>query len=128
MGCSSKPEKGDPLKFKQYYFKGEELYLQHCSNCHQADGKGLGLLYPPLSQSDYLKGRQREVACLIKYGIDGELIVNGQQYNKPMPGIPSLTNLEIAEISTYIYNTWGAEEGLIDVLTTNAYLDSCLTK
>lgn len=114
----------DP-KFQQYYVQGEQLYLKHCSNCHQRDGSGLGLLYPPINGSDFLKGNLNEVMCMMKKGRSGELVVNGKTYNQPMPGNPLLSDLEVAEITTYIYNTWGAEQGLISVQQASAVIEGC---
>jgi cytochrome c551 len=111
-------------KFKQYYLQGEQLYQNNCANCHQKNGTGLGLIYPPLNKSDFMKNHVEEVICLIKHGKEGELIVNGKNFNKKMPGIQALTNLEIAEIATYIYNTWEHQRGIIEV----KYVDSVLTK
>src|SRR5262245_19720562 len=115
---------GDP-KFDQYYAEGEKLYLTHCANCHQRDGKGLGLVYPPLALSDFVDQRTDDVLCLMKSGWKGEMVVNGEVFNQPMPGIPSLTDLEIAEIATYLYNTWGRKKGLIDVKQAGESLKSC---
>ena len=112
-------------KFSQYYVQGEKLYIRHCSNCHQLDGSGLGRVYPPLNDSDYMQKNFRDVVCLIRHGKSGELMVNGQRFNQPMPGIPSLTDLEIAEIATYIYNTWGHERGIVEVKDATAILSSC---
>jgi cytochrome c551 len=102
-------------KFDQYYLQGEQLYAKNCSNCHQKNGTGLGLLFPPLNKSDFMDNNFEKVICLMKNGVQGELIVNGKNFNKKMPGIPSLTDLEIAEIATYIYNTWEHKRGLVDV-------------
>ena len=44
----------EQVKLEQYLVEGRTLYLQYCSACHQADGKGLAQLYPPLNGSDYL--------------------------------------------------------------------------
>jgi len=118
-GCANDP------KFQQYYVQGEQLYIKNCSNCHQKDGKGLGLLYPPLDQSDYMDENFNEVLCLMKHGKEGELIVNGKKFNKPMAGITTLTDLEIAEIATYIYNTWDRQHGLIDVKETTVVINNC---
>jgi cytochrome c551 len=112
-------------KFTQYYNQGEQLYSQHCSNCHQKDGQGLGRLYPPLNKSDYMENNFNDVLCLIRNGKNGELIVNGVTFNQPMPGIPSLTDLEIAEIATYIYNTWDKKKGIIEVKKVSTILESC---
>ena len=122
--CSSGNQKENSTKFKQYYIKGESLYIKHCSNCHQKDGAGLGLLFPPLNRSDYLTNNFESVICLQRHGIRGELVVNGKSFNKEMPP-PMLSDLDIAMISTYIYNTWGNEKGLIDVTEASRILRSC---
>jgi cytochrome c551 len=120
-GCKN----GSSPKFNQYYVQGEKLYVKHCSNCHQADGTGLGRLYPPLNTSDYMQNNLGDVICLIRNGKTGELIVNGQQFNHAMPGVPSLSDLEIAEIATYIYNTWSHEGGIVEVKDVTAILADC---
>jgi cytochrome c551 len=112
-------------KFNQYYVHGEKLYLKHCSNCHQKDGTGLGRIYPPLNTSDYMDNNFEEVMCLIRFGKKGELIVNGREFNQPMLGISTLSDLEIAEIATYIYNTWSHERGIVEVKEMSKVLEGC---
>ena len=112
-------------KFQQYYIQGEQLYIKNCSNCHQKNGKGLGLVYPPLDKSDYLDKNFEDVLCLTKYGKKGELLVNGEIFNKTMPGIPTLTDLEVAEIATYIYNTWDRQHGIVEVTEASKILKQC---
>ena len=114
-------------KLNQYYVQGEKLYSKHCSNCHQSDGSGLGRLYPPLNRSDYMDRNFEDVLCLIRFGKSGELIVNGEQFNQPMPGISTLSDLEIAEIATYIYNSWTHERGIVEVKEANNVLSNCET-
>lgn len=114
-------------KFTQYFNHGEALYQNHCSNCHQKNGTGLGRVYPPLNKSDFMEKNFREVICLIRYGKKGELIVNGINFHQTMPGIPLLTDLEIAEISTYIYNSWDHKRGLVDVREVTPILENCNT-
>ncbi len=65
------------------------------------------------------------VICLIKNGRKGELLVNGKLYNKEMKGIGSLTELEIAEITTYIYNTWDHKRGIVEVKEIAAAISAC---
>ncbi len=115
----------ESVKFQQYYVVGEQLYNKNCSNCHQKSGEGLGLLYPPLSKSDFMDNNVEKVFCLMKYGVSGEISVNALHYNKPMPGIPSLTELEIAELSTYIYNTWGHHKGIIETEQVVQVINAC---
>ena len=126
--CCTTPGKDKSTKFTQYYLQGEQLYTKHCSNCHQASGTGLGRVYPPLHQSDFMDKNFEKVICSIKYGISGEMIVNGEDFNQAMPGVPSLTDLEIAEIATYIYNTWEHERGLVEVKNVSQLLEKCRAK
>ncbi len=112
-------------KFQQYYIQGEQLYKKNCSNCHQKNGKGLGLVYPPLDKSDYLDKNFEDVLCLTKYGKKGELLVNGEIFNKAMPGTPALTDLEVAEIATYIYDTWDRQHGIVEVTEASKILKQC---
>jgi mono/diheme cytochrome c family protein len=65
------------------------------------------------------------VICLIRHGKSGEMFVNGVQFNQPMPGIPTLSDIEVAEIATYIYNTWGHERGLVEVKEAAEVLAKC---
>ena len=127
--CSSNSGSADTssVKFKQYYVKGEELYLNHCSNCHQATGTGLGLVFPPLNKSDYMDNNLNSVLCLMKYGSKGNLTVNGKKFVQPMPGVATLTDLEIAEIATYIYNTWENKRGIVDVTEVSKAMQACPT-
>ncbi len=122
--CTTSEHK-QATKFDQYYVQGQELYNAHCSNCHQKKGTGLGLVYPPLTTSDFMDQHFEEVVCLIKNGREGELQVNGKSYNKPMKGITSLTELEIAEITTYIYNTWSHKRGIVEVKEVSTALAAC---
>lgn len=127
-GCINKKQSDHSetsVKFQQYYVQGEQLYVKNCSNCHQKEGTGLGLIYPPLKNSDYLLENRNEVICLMRNGKSGELFVNGRNFNMKMPAMPSLSDLEIAEIATYIYNTWGNDQGIIDVSDVTAVLTKC---
>ncbi len=125
FSCSNSKNSESDIKFQQYFIHGEQLYLKHCSNCHQPTGTGLGLVYPPLHTSDFMKNNFEEVLCLMKHGIEGEIIVNGKSYVQPMPGVQSLTDIEIAEIATYIYNSWEHTHGLIDVKEATKIISRC---
>ncbi|MBL7872194.1 MAG: c-type cytochrome [Cyclobacteriaceae bacterium] len=118
----------DSVKYQQYYVQGGELYKNYCANCHQPDGSGLGRVYPPLNKSDFMEQNFEEVVCLIKFGRSGELWVNGTMYNQPMKSNPSLTELEIAEIATFIYNSWDIKNGIVEVGQVTQALTSCAVR
>ncbi len=129
MACSSNSGKPDTssVKFTQYVVRGEELYQKHCSNCHQKNGSGLGQVYPPLNTSDYMNQNFEKVLCLMKYGLKEPITVNGKSYVQPMPGVVTLTDLEIAEIATYIYNSWDHARGIVDVTEVSSAIKNCAT-
>ncbi|MDX1629627.1 MAG: cytochrome c [Fulvivirga sp.] len=130
LACTGKSKQenlshSDAVKLEQYLVEGEKLYTTYCANCHQANGEGLANLFPPLKDSDYMEENFEKVLCSMKYGLQGEIVVNGKTYNQAMPGIPTLTPLEIAEIATYIYNTWGDKRGIIPVKNVENKLKNC---
>ena len=112
-------------KYAKYMVQGKKLYTAHCSNCHQENGDGLGKLFPPLAKSDYMLADIPRSICAIKNGLKGEIRVNGKTYNQAMPALDRLTNLEIAEISTYVYNSWGNEKGMIEIEAVEESLSNC---
>ena len=114
----------DAIRLKQYQVQGAKIYSTYCNNCHQQDGMGLAALYPPLAGSDYLLQNIPRAACIIKNGQQKEIQVNGVTYNQLMPAHP-ITNLEIAEVLTFIANAWGNDEGLIGVKDVDKWLLEC---
>ena len=127
--CSTRKKDQHPdessVKFQQYYLQGQTLYNTHCSNCHQKNGTGLGRVYPPINQSDFMDNHFEDVICLMRNGLHEEIIVNGTSYVQGMPGVPSLSDLEIAEITTYIYNTWEHKLGIVEVKDVSRVLTQC---
>lgn len=115
-------QSAEKIKLEQYYIGGKEIYELNCANCHQKDGKGLQNLYPALVGSDYLKNKEK-VIYIIKNGLSGEILVNGKKYNQPMPANNQLTNLDIAEVVTYIYNEWNGETKITEVKTVEKVLN-----
>ena len=123
VSCQSSEE----LKREQFYSEGYQLYTLNCANCHQADGSGLANLYPPIQGSSYLM-RKADLVCIIKNGLAGEIHVNGKTYNRPMPANPKLPDLEIAEIVTYVNNTWGKDSTYTPTDSVTAFLTRCAVK
>lgn len=89
--------------------KGEKIYKSYCITCHQANGKGMPDIYPPLAKSDYLtKKNKTEVIQAMVFGLSGKIQVNGKNFNGMMPPIPgNYSTADIAAVLTYVYNSWG---------------------
>lgn len=110
---------------EETFYQGHSIYDSLCANCHMEDGTGLKGIIPPLANSDYLKNNQLDVACIIRYGQEGEIVVNGKTYNQPMAGIKYLTDTEIANIINYINNAWGNNLGMVDFKNLRIKLKEC---
>ena len=95
------------IQTAQYAVNGQKLYRTHCQNCHGAKGEGLGKLYPPLTDQKYLSENRNKLASIIKHGLSGAIVVNGEKYNQAMPANPTLTDLDIAYILTYVTTHFG---------------------
>lgn len=102
--CRSSEE----LKSEQYFVTGQQLYMTHCANCHQMGGKGMSNLYPPIAGSSILLDKAR-VTHIIKYGMSDTIIVNGRKFSRPMPPSPKLTEIEIAELVSFVSMKWGKD-------------------
>ncbi len=107
------------------YQEGERLYTAYCSNCHMEDGWGLKGLIPPLANADYLSNYKSQIPCIIRYGIKGEIIVNGKTYNTEMAGIQGLTDVQINNIINYINHAWGNQVEQSNIKDVRRYLDAC---
>ncbi len=114
----------EEVKFKRYYADGLEVYKLHCQSCHMQDGTGLPGVIPPLTDTTFLSKNRKQLACIVKYGLDDTIYVHGQMYNTAMPAESHLTAIEIAKVLTYITNTFGNNQGIYDVVETEQYINN----
>jgi nitrite reductase (NO-forming) len=92
---------------------GKVLYNGTCSVCHQNNGAGIPGVFPPLAESDYLMADTRRAIGIVLNGLTGPVTVNGQEYNSVMPPMSQLTDDEVANIMTYVLNSFGNENGVV---------------
>ena len=85
---------------------GKQIYMQTCFACHQSEGQGIPNAFPPLAGSDYLNADVKRAIGAVVNGLTGEITVNGEKYNSVMTR-QSLSNEEVADVLTYVYNSWG---------------------
>ncbi len=92
---------------------GQALFAGTCSVCHQANGAGLPGVFPPLAKSDYLAADLKRAVAIVLRGLNGKVTVNGHEYDSVMPPMTQLNDDAIANILTYVLNTWGNPGGRI---------------
>ncbi|MGB0886717.1 MAG: copper-containing nitrite reductase [Vicingaceae bacterium] len=85
---------------------GKQIYSQTCFACHQGEGQGIPGAFPPLAKSDYLNDDVNRAIDIVLHGKTGEITVNGKKYNSVMTA-QTLSDEEVANVLTYIYNSWG---------------------
>jgi len=90
---------------------GGKAYATVCAACHQAEGQGLAGAFPPLAESDYLVGGTGPAIEAVLNGLSGPVTVNGKDYNAVMPNLSYLSDEEVADVVTFVMNSWGNPGG-----------------
>ncbi|MEO9148234.1 MAG: cytochrome c [Burkholderiaceae bacterium] len=92
---------------------GKQIFTANCVACHQATGKGLPGVFPPLDGSEWADGDPRVVVNILLHGITGEIEVEGTTYKGAMPAFGHLTDAELAAVATYVRSSWSNKGGAI---------------
>jgi nitrite reductase (NO-forming) len=99
---------------EQQIAKGQALYSTTCASCHQATGQGLAGAIPPLARSDFLaKNENKRVIRVVLNGLSGPVRVNGSTFDSAMPPLGHLSDDDVANILSYVFNSWGNDRGLV---------------
>jgi mono/diheme cytochrome c family protein len=97
------------------YAGGKATFDGKCVVCHQAGGKGMDGLAPPLVEypGKYAgtdEGR-RHLGYTVLYGMFGPIKVKDKSYNFKMPSFASMSDDEIAEVLNYVVFDLNAQHG-----------------
>ena len=94
---------------------GKKVYDMYCQACHQADGNGVPRLNPPLAGTVYVTGSKTRLIDIVLKGLSDPIEINGEEYNNPMAAHSFLTDQQIADVLTYIRNSFGNKAGAVTV-------------
>jgi len=114
----------EQVEFNRYFSAGSAVYQVHCQNCHGAKGEGLGGLIPSLTDLTYLKTNKDLLACFVKTGLKGQIKISGKQFEGEMPP-NDLSPVEIAQVLTYVTNSFGTKMSTFNTEKVNADLTKC---
>jgi mono/diheme cytochrome c family protein len=82
---------------------GASLYLDHCAGCHQAGGRGMPGVFPPLAGNGVVLSS--DPADILKVVLHG---VPAQGKYVPMPAFASqLNDQQVADLANYLRTSWG---------------------
>ena len=87
--------------------KGKGVFMQTCFVCHQMEGQGIPGQIPPLAKADYLMADKERSIRGVLFGQSGEMTVNGKPYNGTMIPLNYLNDEDVANVLTYVRNSWG---------------------
>ena len=110
-------QKPQPGGLKQAMTRGKAVYEITCLACHQPDGLGVQNMNPPLSKTKWVMGDKKALIKIVLKGLQGgEIEIDGDKFHNPMPAQEStLSDQEIADVLTYIRNSFGNKASLIAV-------------
>jgi mono/diheme cytochrome c family protein len=90
-----------------------------CVSCHQSDGNGSAALNaPPLAASEWvLEKDPSRLIRIVLHGLSGPITVKGKEWGAVamLSWKDTLTDQEIADVLTYIRNTWGNKAPVVKV-------------
>ena len=99
-------EQPAPTSLKTSIARGKEIYLTQCLACHQVDGGGVPHLNPPLDGSANVKGKDKTKLILtVLNGLKG-VELEDETYSAIMVPHKELTDQQIADVLTYVRNSW----------------------
>lgn len=104
FACNKQPKHVAPSA--QIMASGQKLYTAHCKVCHQENGQGTSLINPPLAQNKTVNGSPEKLIKILLFGQSGPINVNGKKYNGVMAPHSHLSDKQLADIMTYIRNSW----------------------
>ncbi|HTQ27655.1 MAG TPA: cytochrome c [Puia sp.] len=87
--------------------RGKKVYSDRCLTCHQADGGGVQSMNPPLIKTKWVLGDKSKLIEVVIKGMQGAVDIEGDTYHNVMPPHPDLTDQQVADVLTYVRNSFG---------------------
>lgn len=87
--------------------KGKAVYATYCQGCHMDDGKGVPGMNAPLAGSAYVAGDIEKLVHIVLEGSAAFGTDPSRPYKNLMGPIPGLTDEEIANVLSYVRNSFG---------------------
>jgi mono/diheme cytochrome c family protein len=94
---------------------GNKLFTVYCVSCHQADGGGVQNLNPPLIKTKYVLGDKVKLAGIVLNGFSDNVEIDGNTYSNTMPALSVLKDQEVADILTYVRNSFGNKASAVSI-------------
>jgi mono/diheme cytochrome c family protein len=100
--------------------RGKVVYQQVCLACHQVDAGGVQGMTPTLVKTTYVLGPKTPLIKIVLNGMTGAVTVNGDDFHNVMAPHSDLTDQQIADVLTYIRNSFGNKASAVTVAQVKA--------
>lgn len=100
--------------------KGKEVYTNTCLPCHMADGGGVPKMNPPLVKTSYILGDKSKLIGIVLNGFSEDIEINGERYSNIMPPQVQLTDVQVADVLTYVRNSFGNKASAVTAAEVKA--------
>jgi mono/diheme cytochrome c family protein len=105
-----------PTGLKSSIANGKLVYTRICLSCHMADGGGVQNMNPPLVKTTYVLGAKKKLISIVLNGFSESVEINGDTYTNVMASHSYLKDKEIADVLTYVRNSFGNKASVVTAL------------
>jgi mono/diheme cytochrome c family protein len=93
--------------------RGEKVYKMYCLTCHQVTGGGVPHMNPPLIKTSYVTGDKKNLIQWVLKGSTQNIPIDGKDYSNNMAPQSFLRDQDIADVLTYIRNSFGNKSSAV---------------
>ena len=108
--------------------RGKTVYATYCLSCHQLDGSGVPRLNPPLKKTKWVLGDKKKLIGIVLNGMDELIEIDGEEYENVMPAQAFLKDDQIADVLTYVRNSFGNKASVVTPAEVKALRGKPTTK
>lgn len=119
MSLTMRPETPAQGGLQASITRGKQVYLQQCLACHQVDAGGVPNMNPPLIKTKQVLGNKTALIKIVLNGLKG-VDIDGDSFNGVMAPHPDLTDREIADVLTYVRNSFGNKASAVTAAQVKA--------
>jgi mono/diheme cytochrome c family protein len=100
--------------------RGKVVYDTYCLPCHQADGSGVPTMNPPLIKTSWVLGSKQVLIEQVLKGSANKVEIDGEKFNGAMPAQTQLTDEQIADVLSYVRNSFGNKASIVTTAEVKA--------
>ncbi|MGA0134522.1 MAG: c-type cytochrome [Opitutales bacterium] len=104
--------------------RGQAVYARTCIACHQPTGMGLPPVFPPLVESPLVNGDPALPIKFVLHGLMGPVTIKGMTYNSIMPPVPGVNDQDIADVLTFVRQSFGNKGSSVTPAQVKAVRDA----